>query len=365
MKKLSKLLISGGLLLAAVLLCACIAQTKAPDAPIAETITATGETVESVMKVETSAALTPMPTPTPSPVPTPTPTPEPTPTPTPSPTPVPTPFTVVWMSDTQVLSRHFPDVFNKMRDWILENREEWNIVFFAHTGDVVDGASIFMWEAAEEALMPILNEIPSMVVSGNHDVGGHEVKHSLFLKRPYAQAVFREGQTFEDGLAAYVTFEAAGEEFLVFGIGYEVRGSKLKSWISEVSREHPDATVLYVIHAGLQPDGRFTGQARDLVLSVIPENPKARLMLCGHERGSQRRTDRFDDDGDGTEERTFTTMMFNYQDDRKDGLGYVRLLTFDPMARTITVRTYSPWFDQFGYKKAKQGEDAFVLEDAF
>ena len=252
-----------------------------------------------------------------------------------------------------------------MRDWILENREEWNIVFLAHTGDVVDGASTFMWDAATEALMPIIGELPAMVVSGNHDVGGHDVKHSLFLKRPYAQAVHKEGQTYEDGLAAYVTFEAAGEQFLVFGICYEVRGAKLRNWITEVSAQYPDATVLYVIHAGLQPDGRFTGQARDLVLSTIPENPKARLMLCGHERGSQRRTDLFDDDGDGKEERSFTTMMFNYQDDRKDGLGFMRLLTFDPMKRSITVRTYSPWFDQFGYSKAKAGEDAVVLENAF
>lgn len=362
MKKLYKILLICGLSLLAALLCACISQKDAPPAPVSETI---GETVEAVVTFENPVSRTPIPTPTPTPVPTPTPTPEPTPTPTPSPTPVPTPFTVVWMSDTQNLSRHYPDVFNKMRDWILENREEWNIVFFAHTGDVVDGASIFMWEAAEEALMPILDTIPSMVVSGNHDTGGHERNHALFLKRPYAQAVCKEGQTYEDGLAAYVTFEAAGERFLVFGIGYEVRGTKLKNWITEVSAQYPEATVLYIIHAGLQPDGRFTGQARDLVQSTIPENPKARLMLCGHERGSQRRTDRFDDDVDGVEERTFTTMMFNYQDDRKDGLGFMRLLTFDPMQRTITVRTYSPWFDQFGYKKAKQGEDAFVLEDAF
>ena len=58
-------------------------------------------------------------------------------------------------------------------------------------------------------------------------------------------------------------------------------------------------------------------------------------------------------------------MMFNYQDDRKDGLGFMRLLTFDPMTRSITVRTYSPWFDRYGYSKAKPGEDAFVLENAF
>lgn len=363
MKKLTKILYFCGLSIAAVLLSACLGQNGAPSE--ANTPAPTPEAVDAVVLHETPALLTPMPTPTPSPVPTPTPTPEPTPTPTPSPTPMPTPFTVVWMSDTQNLARHFPDVFNSMRDWILANKEEWNIVFFAHTGDVVDGASTFMWDAATDALMPVLEEIPSMVVCGNHDVGGDDVKYSLFLNRPYAQAVMKDGQTYENGLAAYVTFEAAGEEFLVFGIGYEVRGGKLRDWIADVSAQHPDATVLYVIHAGLQPDGRFTGQGRELFLSVVTDNPKARLMLCGHQRGSQRRVDLFDDDLDGVQERSFTTLMFNYQDDRKDGLGYMRLLTFDPMTRSITARTYSPWFDQFGYKKAKPGEDAFILENAF
>lgn len=362
MRKLSKLLLFCGLLALAVLLCACLAKEEHPSVPVSETVP---DPVEAVVIHETPvSAATPIPTPTPSPIPTPSPTPEPTPTPTPSPTPVPTPYTIVWMSDTQNLSRHFPEVFNNMRDWILANREEWNIVFVAHTGDVVDGCSTFMWDAATEALLPIFEQIPSMVVSGNHDISKNN-KHALFYNRPYAQAVQKEGQIFENGEAAYVTFEAAGDEFLVFGIGYEVRGTKLKNWITEVSEQHPDAIVLYVIHSGLQPDGRFSGQARELFLSVIADNPHARLMLCGHQRGTLRRTDLFDDDGDGTEERSFTTLMFNYQDDRKDGLGFMRFLTFDPMTRSITVRTYSPWFDQYGYKKAKAGEDAFVLENAF
>ena len=361
MRKMPKLLMLCGLLTLALLLCACAAQQDRPTEQKTETLS---DSVEVVVLKETPVPVTPMPTPTPSPVPTPSPTPAPTATPEPTATPTATPFTVVWMSDTQNLSRHYPDVFNKMRDWILEKREELNIVFVAHTGDVVDGCSIFMWDAATEALMPVLNEIPAMVVSGNHDISKNN-KYSLFANRPYAQAVQKPGQTFGEGQASYVTFEAGGDTFLVFGIGYDVRGKKLRDWIEEVSAQVPDAIVLYVIHSGLQPEGQFSGPARDLFQTVIKDNPKARLMLCGHQRGTQRRTDLFDDDGDGTEERSFTTMMFNYQDDRKNGLGFMRLLSFDPLTRSITVRTYSPWFDQYGYIKSKPGEDAFILENAF
>ena len=327
------------------------AETPAPTLP---------EPIAEEIEPYTEIPATSIPTPAPTPVPTPEPTPEPTDTPVPEPT----PFSIVWMSDTQNLSRHNPDVFNCMRDWILEEKDTRNIVFVAHTGDVVDGCSKFMWDNASEALLPIVNEIPSMIVSGNHDISKNMV-YSAFSKRPYAQAVQKDGQTFEEGKAAYTTFEAGGDTFLVFGIGFEVRGAKLKKWIKTVREAYPDAIALYVIHSGLQSDGRFSGQAKDLFDSVIREDPKARLMLCGHMRGVLRREDRFDDDGDGEAERSFHTMMFNYQDDRKDGLGYLRILTFDPQTRSIAVSTYSPWFDRWGYVKAKEGEDAFILTDAY
>ena len=342
------------LLVAVLLGCATGTPTTEPTpSPVPEPI------AEEIVR-NTEVPKTPIPTPEPTPVPTPEPTPEPTDTPVPEPT----PFSIVWMSDTQNLSRHYPDVFNKMRDWILEERETRNIVFLVHTGDVVDGCSQFMWDAATEALMPVLDVLPAMIVSGNHDISKNMV-YSAFSKRPYAKAVQKDGQIYDGGKAAYVTFEAGGDLFLVFGVGYDVRGVKLQKWIAGVRAQFPDAIALYVIHSGLQPNGKFSGQARDLIQTVIKDDPKARLMLCGHQRGTLRREDRFDDDGDGTEERSFHTLMFNYQDDRKDGLGYMRILTFDPDTRSIEVSTYSPWLDRWGYVKAKEGEDAFVLTDAY
>ena len=126
------------ILLSALLGCAA----EAPQATATPTEAPAAEPVVEQIEAVTPAPQTPVPTPEPTPVPTPEPTPEPTPTPG--------PFTIVWMSDTQNLSRHFPDVFNSMRDWILEQREALNIVFVAHTGDVVDGCSQHMWDTAEE-----------------------------------------------------------------------------------------------------------------------------------------------------------------------------------------------------------------------
>ena len=299
------------------------------------------------------------PSPTIQPTPSPSPTPSPTLTPTPSPTPEPTPFTLVWMSDTQHISRNNPEVFNCVRDWILENREKENIQFVAHSGDVVDGFSELMFTNAANALTPIFETIPGMVVSGNHDVTKNGSQY-YFNLQPYAQLVHKEGQTYRDR-AAYVTFRGCDTDFLVFGLGY---GVNCTAWMNEVIAQHPDHIVIVVMHKCLQDDGRFYSEAKMIYQDVMPKWPNFRLMLCGHMRGALTRTD-FDDDGDGKQERSVTTMMFNYQDDRVKGLGFIRLLRFDPMSRSIEVLTYSPWFDQWGYPKAKDEENHFVLTNAW
>lgn len=248
-----------------------------------------------------------------------------------------------------------------MRDWILANREKENIQFVVHTGDVVDSFGVTMFENAANALVPVLEAIPGMVVSGNHDVTG-KGSQFYFLQQPYAQLVQKEGQTYQDGAAAYATFHACDTDFLVFGLGY---GVSCPDWVNEVIDQHPNHVVIAVIHMGLQEDGKFFSAARTLWREVMPRCPSFRLLLCGHMRGTQTRTDWFDDDGDGTPERSVTSMMFNYQDDRVDGLGFMRLLKFDPVTHSIDVSTYSPWLDLWHYAKAEEGEDHFILENAW
>lgn len=281
--------------------------------------------------------------------------------PSPTAAPEPTPFTIVWMADTQDLSRDQVDVLDSMRDWILENREKENIQFVIHTGDVIDGFTPGMFENAAAFLVPILEILPGMVVSGNHDIA-KDGSQWYFTQRPYAQLVQKEGQTYRDGEACYVTFRAGGTDFLVFGIGY---GVSCPGWMNQIIAEHPDHVVITVIHSGMNEDGHVSGPMKTILQDVAPLAPRFRLMVCGHMRGSATRTDWFDDDGDGEKERSVTTMMFNYQEDRVNGLGFLRLLRFDPMVRSIEVQTYSPWFDQWGYPKASEEENHFILENAW
>ena len=357
----------GMLLIIAFFVCCVQTDPQAAQATPTEAVSQSPAPTEPPIPTET-----PSPTPEPTaeqvfietPAPTEVPTAIPTETPLPSAEPAPTPFSIVWMSDTQNLTRHYPEVFNSMRDWILNEQEAQNIVFMIHSGDVVDACTNAMWDNASIALIPVLYKIPGMIVSGNHDLGTKD-PYAMFFNRPYAKMVQPEGQKYRDGESAYQTFTAGGDEFLVFGLGYGVRGPAEIDWIESVIEQHPDAVILFVMHYGLQPENRYSGQARELYENIVKKTPNAKLLLCGHYQGALRHEDVIDDDEDGNPDRTFYTLMFNVQDDAEQGLGFMRIMTFYPEDRRIEFRTYSPWLDKWEYPNVLPEDNTFTLENAY
>ena len=88
-------------------------------------------------------------------------------------------FSIIVIPDTQFYSQTFPFIFNVQTQWIVDNRDTWNIVYVAHTGDIVNNYfSNVEWQNASRA-MSILEEaiseqfpngIPYGVVPGNQDL---------------------------------------------------------------------------------------------------------------------------------------------------------------------------------------------------
>ncbi|MDO4564515.1 MAG: metallophosphoesterase [Clostridia bacterium] len=291
----------------------------------------------------------------------PPPTPTPTFTPVPTPTPAPTPFSVVWISDTQNYSLQFPEVFSSLSDWVLETGDEYNVQFFVHTGDVTDnGYSEAQWEVANEALLPLVERYPSLIVAGNHDIG-KSGSFRRFLSQPCVAPTLREGQLYEDGAASYALFEAGGSEFIVLGISWGIDEQATYNWARNTLQSYPDRIGIIITHSALESDGSLTGPGYRLHTRVIAACPNVRLVLCGHYREGVRRLDLYDDDGDGEAERSVNTLMYNYQENHETGLGYVCILSFDPVAREISAYTYSPY-----YQRVREGDEGcFILEAAF
>lgn len=71
------------------------------------------------------------------------------------------------------------------------------------------------------------------------------------------------------------------------------------------------------------------------------------MIMSGHYHDAFQRTDSFDDDGDGADDRTVTSMLFDYQGLPEGGQGYLRLLHFDNQGQKMMVRTYSPSLEDY------------------
>jgi hypothetical protein len=56
-------------------------------------------------------------------------------------------FSVIWTTDTQFLSQTYPSDFDNTCNWIIGNKDTYNIKMVVHTGDIVNTDSdLKQWE---------------------------------------------------------------------------------------------------------------------------------------------------------------------------------------------------------------------------
>ena len=301
------------------------------------------------------ASQTAVPTPKSTATAEPTATPEPTPEPTA--TPVPTPFSLYWVSDTQVYAYRYPKIYNKIFVYMANTAAEQNALGVLHTGDLVDNRNKQRhWDNAKAAVGLIQDRLPLWCVAGNHDVGADSANYVPYLS--YGFCVVEEGdQLYRDGVCWYDTFTAAGQDFLLLGIGWQNDADYLP-WARGVLETFPDHSAIVLIHCFLTDKGNVASRGKTLESELLAAYPNIRLVLCGHNDGSARWQKTYEDG------HTVNALLYNFQDDKKYGLGYIRILTFDPADRSLHVTTYSPWFDDYNYCK-DETRDTFTLAEAW
>jgi len=291
----------------------------------------------------------------------PTATPYVTPTPRPTRTPQPEPFSLIWIADTQNMTRDNSAPIHRMAEWIAANWKERNVRCVVHTGDIVgNGLKDSYWERVEPALKKLPGELPLMTVAGNHDVGSRR-KYENYIRWRF-DTKLPEAQLFEDGRGSYATFETDVGKFLLVGMGLTIKDEGY-DWLNAVFAKHPDHTGILALHDYLRTGGGRSEEGNRVFERVVKTNPNLRFVLCGHNRGIAMEKDALDDDGDGKPDRVVYQMMHNFQNDSKR-TGYFRILTFSP-DRSLQVTTYSPYMDDYNYYETRENEETFRIEKAF
>jgi hypothetical protein len=292
------------------------------------------------------------------------------------------PFQLVLLPDTQIYSQKYPEIFKAQTEWIARHTD--SITFVLHQGDITNRNTDEQWQNAVEAMQLLDGKVPFSFVAGNHDIGDMgkaDTRDSeLFNKYlPYEKysKMAGFGGTFEPGKMdnTWYTFKAGGMKWLVVSLEFGPRDNVLK-WANEIIAKHPSHKVIINTHAYMFSDhtrisqkrnhawvpqnyglGKMTGEdsANDGEMmwdKLVSQHPNILMVVSGHVLNS----------GVGTlvsagkNGNNVYQMLANYQMGEKGGNGFLRIIKINPAKQKISVKTYSPYIDEFNTSPDHQFE---------
>ena len=288
-------------------------------------------------------------------------------------------WTLAVFPDSQSLTRLHPEVFIRQAEWVAAHKKSHDIRFVSHLGDITDNNLPEQWANAKQA-MDVLKQagIPYSLLPGNHDLGkggGARDRSTLlndhFKPDDYSNSlsvVYFEQGKMENTAHEFTTPHGA---FLVIAMEFGPR-NEVVEWADQQAAAHPDHTVIVTTHAFLYSDdtrydlAKFgakqtwnpkiyplasLGEINDgeaIWQKLVSRHGNIRFTLNGHvlNDGAGRTV------SPGKAGQNVHQILSNYQHGVKPdrpfhGGGFFRLMQFLANRKTVRVKTYSPWLDQW------------------
>ncbi|MFD8280080.1 LamG-like jellyroll fold domain-containing protein [Streptomyces solisilvae] len=259
-------------------------------------------------------------------------------------------FSLAVLPDTQYLfdaDSSDPEPLRATFRYLVSQREDANIAFMTHLGDVTEHGSRDEIALAASTFGTIHGKVPYSVLAGNHDIDsstddqrGDSAYLDAFGPRRFS-AMPTFGGASSDGYNSYHVLTAGGREWLVLALDWRLSASGL-SWAQKVLDAHPTLPAILTTHDLVWADDEGSAQLSDngrrLWDGLIRGNDQIFLALGGH-YWPPGRTVLTNDEGNDVH-----VHITNYQDRYYGGAGMIRLYAFDLVRNVIDVETFSPWF---------------------
>jgi len=285
-------------------------------------------------------------------------------------------WSFVLLPDTQCYSESHPEVFLAQTEWIARQRHARNIQFVLHLGDITNNNVQPEWINARRAMDVVRQAgIPHLLVPGNHDIGpwGNAASRTSHFSDWFIQ---RNARVAGESENAYLTVNTGSARLLVIGLEFGPRDAVVE-WANAVVARHPDHHAILLTHAYMYSDStRYDWGARGrdqtwnpnaygigtrpgdveqgvndgeaLWQKLVSRHPQFAFTFNGHVLN----------DGIGHLEsrgaggHAVHQMLVNYQcgvrpDRKMGGGGFLRLVEIEGDGRTVNIRDYSPYYDQW------------------
>jgi len=244
-------------------------------------------------------------------------------------------FSIIWITDTQYLSEQYPEYYENLCEWIVENKGVYNVKMVVHTGDIVnDEGNYTQWLNANHSMGILLdNNIPYCWNAGNHDYNVTYWIGNQFTS--FNPEVMREKQYWlddkNDGMNTAVKFSIDEWNCLIVNIAFNADDSVL-SWTGNLLDEYAQSHAIVGMHSYLNKDGKYNNWATNVKDTVLDKHSNVFLTLSAHY---------YPTSGVWVNVGERDELLFNQQDafDMVGGAS-VRILTFDVNEGTISIKTF-------------------------
>jgi hypothetical protein len=260
-------------------------------------------------------------------------------------------FSVVQITDTQYLSRSFPELFDNLTTWIVNNVGIYNIKMVIHTGDIVDDwNSSDQWINANRSMSILLdNEVPYCWDAGNHDQINSDPSSSwigsnyLAFNASYMATKSYWVASSYDSKNTAVQFSFRSYNFLIINLEY-LANSSVIAWMKNLLNNNSGSNIILATHDYLNSTNGYGFHENPPVWenelkANLNDYPNIFLTLNGHDYTGGANTTRIN----GRQE-----IFFNRQSiDSWKGSASARIYTFNMANLQVSVSTYLVYNDSY------------------
>jgi len=286
-------------------------------------------------------------------------------------------FSIIVLPDTQYYSESYPGIFDAQTQWIVNKKDELNIVHVVHVGDIVDDSEpgntshIAQWNNADTAMSlledPVTTSlaygIPYGISPGNHDQwpaenpDGTELYNLYFGESRFLGRGYYGGHYGIDNDNHYSLFSASGMDFIVVYLEFDrIANPGVLAWADDLLTTYGNRRAIVVSHYLIEVgEGASFGPQGAAIYNALKDNPNLFLMLSGHKHGEGKRVDV------ESPNHTIHTLLADYQERSNGGDGWLRILEFSPLDDLIRVKTYSPTLNLYETDSDSQFELSYDM----
>ena len=283
-------------------------------------------------------------------------------------------WTLVVLPDTGAYVSDHPKIFKSQTQWIADHKDDRDIAFVLHVGNITNDNAQDQWENAEISMRILdLAGVPYAIAPGDHD---YDFNWDMSARETLINDYFPPwrydnlptfGDTYDTGIIenSYHFFSAGGNNYIVLSLEYHP-SDEILAWADEVLAHHKDHIAMILTNFYLCADHSnrtYPLQSRTLfehsIASInvgwkiwdklIVSHDNAAFVFCGQ---CNRVASLLKDTGNIMHE---IAVSFNSSTWGNDG--HMRLIEFLPDKVTVQVKTYSPYLDQY----LTDEENQFIL----